>query len=95
MHFFYLIVNRDQNAPTVLLQLHLKQSSQTLQTHSQTEILTHSDPSNGPNSTESFPHYLGILNPKEEVEGAGRNKYGVGEQERGTETKEMMHRERM
>lgn len=39
-------------------------------TCSQTEILTHTDLSNGPNSTESFPHYMGILNPKEEVEGA-------------------------
>lgn len=33
-------------------------------THSQREILTHSDLSNGPSSTESFPHYQGILNPK-------------------------------
>lgn len=33
-------------------------------THSQREILTHSDLSNGPSSTESFPHYQGISNPK-------------------------------
>lgn len=36
----------------------------------------HSDLSNGPNSTESFPHYQGILNPKKEK----RNEYGEQEQ---------------
>lgn len=45
-----------------------------IHTQSLTEILMYSDLSNGPNTTESFPHYLGILHPKEEVEGPGRNK---------------------
>lgn len=50
-----------------------------------TEILMYSDLSNGPNTTESFPHYLGILHPKGEVEGPSRSKE---EQERAGEIKD-------
>lgn len=55
----------------------------------QTKIPMHSDLSNGPNSTESFPHYQGILVPKKEVEGSGKKKYYIGEQGRGRETKDV------
>lgn len=59
-----LRMNRDQHSCFTSIS---KCSSQTL--HTQTETLTHLDLSSGPNSTESFPHYVGILNPQEEAEG--------------------------